>query len=145
MIPGGAQPDRPALVRAARLLTKARDAFYERRYEECIERCQETLGVILPPGPAAAPDGPPPMPEELADRFLAHYAGLLPLVDAERIAGVFTFFLRRKARFGYERGRSLPRRDWWEFLQISRGEAGEVLAATRRALESVQRGGPPPP
>lgn len=137
----GSEPtDRAALLRAARLMTKARDAFYERRYEECIERCQETLVALLPPLPAGGPDAPPPTPEEQADRFLGAHAGLLPLLEAERIAGVFTFFLRRKARFGYERGRPLPRRDWWEFLQISREEASEVLAATRRALEAVQRG-----
>jgi len=141
MIHGGDPSNRAALVRAARLITKARDAFYERRYEECIERCQETLGALLPPEPPTGPDAPPPTPEEQADRFLGAYAGLLPLLEAERIAGVFTFFLRRKARFGYERGRPLPRRDWWEFLSISREEASEVLAATRRALEAVQRGG----
>ena len=144
MIPGG-DTDRAALVRAARLMTKARDAFYERRYEECIERCQESLGAMLPPAPPAAPGAPPPTPEEQADRFLGVYAALLPLVEAERIAGVFTFFVRRKARFGYERGRPLPRRDWWEFLQISREEAAEVLAAARRALEAVQRGSVAPP
>jgi len=142
---GGDHPDRAALARAARLMTKARDAFYERRYEECIERCQETLGALLPPEPPAGLETPPPTPEEQADRFLGAYAGLLPLVEAERIAGVFTFFVRRKARFGYERGRPLPRRDWWEFLQISREEASEVLAAARHALEAVQRGGFPRP
>jgi hypothetical protein len=142
---GGEYPDRAALARAARLMTKARDAFYERRYEDCIERCQETLGALLPPEPPAGVEAPPPTPEELADRFLGAYARLLPLVEAERIAGVFTFFVRRKARFGYERGRPLPRRDWWEFLQISREEASEVLAAARRALEAVQRGGLPRP
>lgn len=120
-------------------MTKARDAFYERRYEECIERCQETLGALLPPQP---PEAGPAAPEAQADRFLATFADLLPLLEAERIAGVFTFFVRRKARFGFERGRPLPRRDWWEFLQISREEASEVLAAARRALEAVQRGGP---
>jgi len=145
MIPASPHPDRAALTRAARLMTKARDAFYERRYEECIERCQETLGALLPPEPPAGPGAPPPTPEEQADRFLGAFAELLPLVEAERIAGVFTFFVRRKARFGYERGRPLPRRDWWEFLQISREEASEVLAAARRALESVQRGGAPLP
>ena len=141
---GESRPAAPALVRAARLMTKARDAFYERRYEESVERCQETLGALLPPVPAD-PDLAPPTPEDLADRFLGAYAGLLPLLAAERIAGVFTFFVRRKARFGYERGRPLPRRDWWEFLQISREEASEVLAATRHALEAVQRGDAPDP
>ena len=140
-----ARPEKPVLLRAVRLLNKARDAFYERRYEDCIERCQETLGALLPPGPPVAPDAPPPTPEEQADRFLGAHAGLLPLLEAERIAGVFTFFVRRKARFGYERGRPLPRRDWWEFIQISREEASDVLAAARRALEAVQRGGSPRP
>ncbi len=138
-----ARPPAPALTRAARLLARARDAFYERRYEESVQRCQEALEALLPEtGPGALA---PPTPQEQADRFLAAHAGLLPLLEAEQIAGVFTFFLRRKARFGYERGRPLPRRDWWEFLQISREEASEVLAATRRALEALQRGAPAPP
>jgi hypothetical protein len=122
-------------------MTRARDAFYERRYEEAVERCQETLTALLPSHADAPPQTAQPTPDELADRFLGIYAGLLPLVEAERIAAVFTFFVRRKARFRYERGRPLPRREWWEFLQISREEASEVLAATRLALEAVQRGG----
>ena len=52
---GGEHTDRAALLRAARLMTKARDAFYERRYEECIERCQESLGALLPPLPRRRP------------------------------------------------------------------------------------------
>lgn len=139
MEPGHAPANGAALVRAARLMGRARDAFYERRYEEAVERCQETLTALLPP-PAGTPSATPPTPEELADRFLGSYAGLLPLLEAERIAAVFTFFVRRKARFRYERGRPLPRREWWEFLQIAREEASEVLAATRLALESVRRG-----
>jgi hypothetical protein len=136
---GQVRPGKTALSQAARRMARARDAFYDRRYEETVERCQETLTALLPP--AADPPLPdaPPTPQELADRFLGSYAGLLPLLEAERIAGVFTFFVRRKARFGYQRGRPLPRRDWWEFLQISREEAAEVLAATRLALEAVQR------
>lgn len=140
MMPGRARPEKTALSRAARLMTRARDALYERRYEEVVECCQGALGALLPaagdvPAPAA-----PPTPDELADRFLGAYADLLPLVEAERIAAVFTFFVRRKARFQYQRGRPLPRREWWEFLQISREEASEVLAATRLALDSVRRG-----
>ena len=145
MIPASPETDRTALMRAARLMAKARDAFYERRYEESVERCQETLAALTPPLAPADPSMPPPTPEEQADRFLGTFAGILPILEAERIAGVFTFFLRRKARFGYERGRPLPRRDWWEFLQISREEASEVLAATRHALEAIQRADRPEP
>jgi len=122
-------------------MTRARDAFYDRRYEEAVERCQETLTALLPSHADVPPPPAPPTPDELADRFLGSYASLLPLIEAERIAAVFTFFVRRKARFRYEPGRPLPRREWWEFLQISREEASEVLAATRLAFEAVQRGG----
>lgn len=124
------------MAHAARKIARARDAFYDRRYEETVERCQEALEALLPEAEAAAA---PPPPQELADRFLGAYAGVLPLVQAERIADVFTFFVRRKARFRYERGRPLPRREWWEFLQITREEASEVLTATRLALEALQR------
>jgi hypothetical protein len=138
---GGAPPGKTALMRATRLMTRARDAFYERRYEEAVERCQEALVALLP-NPAGQPQPPaPPTPDELAERFLGTYAGLLPVVEAERIAAVFTFFVRRKARFRYDRGRPLPRREWWEFLQIAREDASEVLAATRLAIEAVHRGG----
>ena len=138
-----ARPEKSVLSRAARLMNKARDAFFERRYEESVERCQETLEALVP---GAAPDSPqaaPPTPDDLAVLFLERYAGLLPLLEAERIAAVFTFFVRRKARFHFERGRPLPRREWWDFLQISREDASEVLTATRLALEAVQRGTPP--
>jgi hypothetical protein len=145
MIAGDVPSLRQRLSRAARQMIRARDAFYERRYEEAVERCQETLSALLPGADDRAPDDPPPTPEEQADRFLAAYAAILPLCEAERIAGVFTFFVRRKARFHYERGRPLPRREWWEFLQISREEAAEVLTATRLAVEAVQRGGAPQP
>lgn len=141
MIPGQTRPDASALTRSARLLGRARDAFYDRRYEEAIERCQETLTALLPDDCAEVTASPPPTPDELADRFLGSFASLLPLVEAERIAAVFTFFVRRKAQFSYQRGRPLPRREWYEFLQISRQEASEVLAATRLALETIQRGG----
>ncbi len=143
MISDHAPPEKLVLARAVRLMNKARDAFYDRRYEESVERCQETLEALLP----APEDGPaptaPPTPDDLAIRFLERYAGLLPLLEAERIASVFTFFVRRKARFHYERGRPLPRREWWDFLQISREDASEVLNATRLALEAVQRGSVP--
>ena len=63
--------DRAALPRAARLMTRARDAFYERRYEECIERCQETLAALLPrAADRRARTTSPPSPDEQADRFL---------------------------------------------------------------------------
>jgi len=132
--------DKTARARAARLMNKARDAFYDRRFEESVERCQETLEALLPTAEDAPPQGSLPTPDDLAVRFLERYAGLLPLLEAERIAAVFTFFVRRKARFSYERGRPLPRREWWDFLQVSREEASEVLTATRLALEAVQRG-----
>jgi hypothetical protein len=141
MHPDDARPDRAALARAARLMNKARDAFYDRRYEEAVERCQESLEALLAPEHAPPPEAGPPTPDDLANRFLERYAGLLPLVEAERVAGVFTFFVRRKARFRYDRGRPLPRRDWYDFLQIAREDASEVLTATRLALEAVSRDG----
>jgi hypothetical protein len=141
MMPGDARPDGVRLTRAARLLNRARDAFYERRYEEAIESCQETLAALLPQ-PTDRPAGEaPPSPDDQADLFLGAFAGSLPLLEADRIAAVFTFFVRRKARFRYERGRPLPRREWWEFLQISREEASEVLTTTRHALEALRRAG----
>jgi hypothetical protein len=139
MIPDHDRPEKNALSRAARLMNKARDAFYERRYEESVERCQETLEALLPVAADGQPPPAPPTPDDHAVVFLERYAGLLPLLEAERIANVFTFFVRRKARFRYERGRPLPRREWWDFLQISREDASEVLTATRLALEAVQR------
>ena len=140
-----ARPEKTVLSRAARLMNKARDAFYERRYEESVERCQETLAALIPiPGGEEQP-GEPLTPDDLAVRFLERHAGVLPLLEAERIAAVFTFFVRRKARFRYERGRPLPRREWWDFLQISREDASEVLTATRLALEAIQRAPPPDP
>lgn len=145
MIPDHARLDKTVLSRAGRLMTKARDAFYERRFEESVERCQETLTALLPDPGYAPEQPPPPTPDDLANRFLVAYAGMLPLVEAARIAAVFTFFVRRKARFHYERGRPLPRREWWEFLQITREEAAEVLGATKLALEAVQRGHATPP
>ena len=141
MISDYARPEKPALSKAARLMNKARDAFYDRRYEESVERCQETLEALLPVAEAGPPQTPPPTPDDLAVRFLERYAGLLPLLEAERIAAVFTFFVRRKARFRFDRGRPLPRREWWDFLQISREDASEVLNATRLALEAIQRDG----
>jgi len=120
-------------------MNKARDAFYDRRFEESVERCQETLEALLPLADATPPPAAPPTPDDLANRFLERYAGQLPLLEAERIAAVFTFFVRRKARFRFDRGRPLPRREWWDFLQISREDASEVLTATRLALEAVQR------
>jgi len=139
------RPEKLVLSRAVRLMNKARDAFYDRRYEESVERCQETLEALLPVVAATTPPAVTPTPDDLANRFLEKYAGLLPLLEAERIAAVFTFFVRRKARFRYERGRPLPRREWWDFLQISREDASEVLTATRLALAAIQRGIPPEP
>lgn len=145
MHPGESRSGRQVPARAARLLAKARDAFYERRYEEAVERCQEALLALLPESAETVAGAPVPTPEDQAARFLGLYAGQLPLLEAERIAGVFTFFIRRKTRFRHDRGRPLPRRDWWEFLQVSREEASDVLTATRLALEAVQRGAPPGP
>jgi len=131
--------EKPVLTRAARLMNKARDAFYDRRYEESVERCQETLEALLPAAEESHTHAAPPTPDELAVRFFARFAGSLPILEAERVAAVFTFFVRRKARFRYERGQPLPRREWYEFLQISREDASEVLTATRLALEAAQR------
>jgi hypothetical protein len=145
MISGHDRPEKSVLSRASRLMNKARDAFYDRRYEESVERCQETLEALLPAAAAEVAPTAPPTPDDLAVRFLERYAGVLPLFEAERIAAVFTFFVRRKARFRCERGRPLPRREWWDFLQISREDASEVLNATRLALEAIQRGAAPEP
>jgi len=141
MISDHDRPEKPVLSRAARLMNKARDAFYDRRYEESVERCQETLEALLPLTEAGPAPTAPPTPDDLAVRFLERYAGVLPLLEAERIAAVFTFFVRRKARFRFERGRPLPRREWWDFLQISREDASEVLNATRLALEAISSDG----
>lgn len=121
--------------RSQRLLTKARDAYYERRYVEAVERCQEALGALLPERP-----GPPLPAEEQGARFLAAWSAHLPVMEAERIAGVFTFFARRKAQFRHERGAPLPRRDWWRLLQVTRAEADAALHATRIAFEAVKAG-----
>jgi HEPN domain-containing protein len=125
----------PLLARALRQLTRARDAFYEKQYAETVERCQEVLALFLP-----APDAVPPTPEEQGDLFLRTWGAHIPLLEAERIAGVFTFFVRRKAQFRYERGRPLPRKEWWQLLQITREEAAEVLGASQRAVEAVRQG-----
>jgi len=135
------RPEKPVLSRAARLMNKARDAFYDRRYEEAVERCQEALESLLPVAEEAPPAAAQPTPDDLALRFLERYAGLLPLLEAERIAAVFTFFVRRKSRFHYQRGKPLPRREWYDFLQVSREDASEVLNATRLALEAISRDG----
>ena len=125
----------PLLARALRDLSRARDAFYEKRYAETVERCQETLALFLPAGEAAAPT-----PEEQGDLFLRTWGAHIPLLEAERIAGIFTFFVRRKAQFRYERGRPLPRKEWWQLLQITKEEAAEVLGASQRAVEAVRQG-----
>jgi hypothetical protein len=128
-------PHAAPLRRATRLLAKARDAFYEKRYAEAVERCQEALAALLP---EAA--GPAPTPEQQADLFLASWSAHLPVMEAGRVAAVFTFFLRRKEQFRYERGRPLPRREWWEMLTVTREESGEMLTATRTAIDAVRRG-----
>ena len=62
-------PEKPPLAKAARLMNKARDAFYDRRYEESVERCQETLEALLPPVDGSSPQTAPPTPDDLAVRF----------------------------------------------------------------------------
>jgi hypothetical protein len=121
--------------RPQRLLTKARDAFFEKRYAETVERCQEALAALLPERA-----GPPPTPEQQTDLFFAAWSSCLPVMEVARIADVFTFFVRRKAQFHYQRGQPLPRREWWELITITREEAAEALAATRAALEAVRQG-----
>ncbi len=131
--PGYAGSRRVPLERAFRLLNKSLEAFYEKRYEQAVEMCGEALTHLLPDrvGPLASP-------EEKSDLFLQVYSSILPVTEAEGIADVFTFFQSRKARFHFRRGKPLPDRDWWQFIQIGREEANEVIRATRLALNCIE-------
>lgn len=122
---------------AFKLLNRALESFYQKRYERAVELCGEALGRLLP-------DGTPPetSPEEKGELFLRTYASLLPVGEAGGIAGVFTFFQSRQSRFRFRRGAPLPQRDWWQFLRIQREEAEEVVRFTRLALNTLEQGAP---
>ena len=124
---------RVQLERAFRLFNKAMENFYEKRYERAVAMCGEALAYLLPEGSEDFSS-----PEEKSDRFLAAYSSVLPVREAEGIAGVFTFFQSRKARFHFRQGKPLPDRDWWQFIRIGREEAEEVLGATRLALNTIE-------
>ena len=126
-------PERIHLERAFRLLNKSLETFYEKRYERAVELCGEALGHLIPER-----DGRPASPEEKSDLFLRTYRTVLPVREAEAIAGVFTFFQSRKARFSYRRGEPLPDRDWWQFIRLGRDETREVIEATRLALNAIE-------
>lgn len=121
------------MERAFRLLNRALEAFYQKRYEQAVELCGDALGHLLP-------DGTPPetSPEEQGELFLRTYADSLPAMEAEGIAGVFTFFQSRRSRFRFRRGAPLPQRDWWQFIRIQRDEAEEVVRFTRLALNALE-------
>lgn len=121
------------LERAFRLFNKSMENFYEKRYKRTVEMCAEALTHLLPER-----GGELSSPEELSDSFLAAYSSMLPVQEAEAIAGVFTFFQSRRARFQFRDGKPLPDRDWWQFIRISREEAESVLEATRLALNAIQ-------
>jgi len=131
---GPARPRKIQIERAYRLLNRSLEDFYEADYEHAIERCGEALAHLLPQGP-----DPAVSPEETGRRFLKFYSDLLPVREAEDIAGVFTFFQSRMARFRYERGTPLPERDWWKFIRVSREEADRVVRATRLALSTIEK------
>lgn len=121
------------LERAFSLLNRALETFYEKRYEQAVEFCGEALSRLLP-----EESGPGTSPEEKSALFLNTYAGLLPVQEAEGVAGVFTFFQSRKSRFRFTRGSPLPDRDWWQFIRIQRSEAEEVIRITRQALNIIK-------
>lgn len=123
----------PGLERAFRLLNRSFETFYEKRYEQAVEFCGEALGHLLP-----GETGPGTSPEEKSALFMKTYAGLLPVQEAEGVAGVFTFFQSRKTRFRFKQGAPLPDRDWWQFIRIQRGEAEEVIQVTRQALNIIK-------
>jgi hypothetical protein len=129
----GVAPRKVQLERAFRLLNKSLETFYEKRYERAVMLCGESLEHLLP-----REEGRPLSPEEKGDLFLKTYRSVLPVQEAEAIAGVFTFFQSRKARFHFRRGEPLPDRNWWQFIRIGREEAEEVIQASRLALNTVK-------
>lgn len=131
---GPARPRKIQIERAYRLLNRSLEDFYEANYEHAIERCGEALAYLLPEGP-----DPAVSPEETGRRFLKFYSALLPVQAAEDIAGVFTFFQSRTARFRHKKGTPLPERDWWKFIRVSREEADRVVRATRLALSTIEK------
>lgn len=131
---GPARPGKTKIKRAYSLLNRSLEDFYEANYEHAIQRCGEALDTLLPEGsdPAASP-------EERGRRFLKVFSAVIPAREAENIAGVFTFFQSRIARFQHPRGKPLPERDWWRFIRISREEADQVLRSTRLALTAIEK------
>lgn len=121
------------LARAFVLLNRAFEMFYEKRYEQCVEVCAESLGSLLPERAAGEVT-----PEQQGDLFVRTYSSVLPVQEAEKIAGVFTFFQRRSARFKVRPGGGLPREEWWNLLRVNREEAEVVLQAARLALNAVE-------
>lgn len=126
-------PRRIQLERAFKLLNRSLETFYEKRYERAVEICGESLEHLLP-----REEERPLSPEEKGDLFLKTYRSVLPVQEAEAIAGVFTFFQSRKARFHFRRGEPLPDRNWWQFIQIGREEAEEVIQSSRLALNTIK-------
>ena len=129
----GTGPQKIQLERAFRLLNRSYETFYEKRYERAVELCGEALGHLLPHEGER-----PSSPEEKGDLFLKTYRSVLPVQEAEAIAGVFTFFQSRKARFRFRRGEPLPDRNWWQFIRLGRDETEEVIQATRLALNTIE-------
>jgi hypothetical protein len=122
------------LRRAYRQLNRALERFYEKKYQESVELCGEALGHLLPDG-----DSPILSPEEKADLFLKTYSAILPVHGGDEIAGVFTFFQDRRARFRLGREGSFHNRDWWQLIQVQRGEADGAIRVTREALGSLEQ------
>ena len=121
-------------MRAYRQLNRALEKFYEKKYEQAVELCGEALEHLLPD------DGTVPRsPEEKADLLLKTYSAILPVHEGQDIAGVFTFFQDRRARFRLGGKRTLHNRDWWQMLQVQREEADGVIAVTRGALGTLEQ------
>jgi hypothetical protein len=122
------------LMRAYRKLNGALEKFYEKKYEQAVELCSESLGHLLPENrPQIA------SPEEQADLFMKTYSAILPVHEGQDIAAVFTFFQDRRARFRIGGKESIHHRDWWEMIRVRRDEADGVIAATRAALGSLEQ------
>lgn len=121
-------------MRAYRQLNRALEKFYEKKYEQAVELCGESLEHLLPDGGLAVRS-----PEEKADLFMKTYSAILPVHEGEDIAGVFTFFQDRRARFRLGGKGSLHNRDWWQLLQVQREEADGAIGVTRAALGALEQ------